>query len=300
MGKQALEGSRLNAFGMDPNDLTIVGLDTKDKQEHPLFDERIYESVSEERVLNVMRFGVLEAILVRKNGERVEVVDGRQRVRWAREANKRLLAHGGTEVKVPCMVKRTDDGDAMGIMIAANENRQDDSPVIRARKAQRYIDLGRSEEDVAITFGIPLTSVKGLLSLLDLDDQVQVLIHERRLSQTAALTLRDLPREQQREKAEEYATLGVTVEEAKRQTKMRKTNGNGHGEDARGVRPSMAVLRKLSESEDFIGGLSSDARDVMLWILGEEGRAKRIKGLVATLRELGFDTDGRKLTKFEK
>ena len=154
------------------------------------------------------------------------------------------------------MVKRTDDGDAMGIMIAANENRQDDSPVIRARKAQRYIDLGRSEEDVAITFGIPLTSVKGLLSLLDLDDQVQVLIHERRLSQTAALTLRDLPREQQREKAEEYATLGVTVEEAKRQTKMRKTNGNGHGEDARGVRPSMAVLRKLSESEDFIGGLS--------------------------------------------
>jgi len=301
MAKQALEGSRLNAFGMDPDDLTIVGLDTKDGREHPLYDERIHLGLTEEWVKNIMCYGVLEPVLVRKNGEQVEVIAGRQRVRGAREANKRLVAAGGEPIKVPCMVKRTSDGDAFGITLAENENRVDDSPIIRARKAQRYLDLGRSEEDVAVTMGLPLPSVKTLLNLLDLDDQVQRLVHDRRLSQTAAMTLRDLPREQQREKAEEYATLGVTVEEAKRQTKMRKSNGNGHATgEVRAARPGTAVLRKLAENEDFLGGLSNDARALLHWVLGEESRAKQVRGLISTLRELGYDTDGvRKLSKFE-
>jgi hypothetical protein len=41
MPKQALDGTRINAFGMEPKDLVIVGFDTDDGPEHPLWDERV-------------------------------------------------------------------------------------------------------------------------------------------------------------------------------------------------------------------------------------------------------------------
>lgn len=110
MAKQALEGKRLNAFAMDASDLTIIGLDTKDGPEHPLYDERIFLPIDEAMVRNIRAFGVIEAINVRKNGPNVEVVDGRQRVRHARIASQRNVEEGLPPILVPCLspIKATD------------------------------------------------------------------------------------------------------------------------------------------------------------------------------------------------
>ena len=86
MAKQAIaDAKRLNAFGVDPDHLCVVGIDTKHKEgEHPLWDERIHRKLHEPFIANLMAVGVLEPILVRKNGETLEVIDGRQRVLSAR------------------------------------------------------------------------------------------------------------------------------------------------------------------------------------------------------------------------
>lgn len=294
MAKQAIEGSRLNAFGVDADDLVIVGYDTKDGPEHPLWDgdrlPSVIASITEEWIRNLTSYGVLEPVLVRKNGERVEVVAGRRRVLGARAASTRLKEAGSPPLLVPCMVKRTSDTDATGMVIAENEGRLNDAPIVRAKKLARLLARGYSETSAAIAMCIPLEEVTRLLPLLDLDDRVQQMLEDRQLGQTVALTLRDLPREEQVAKAEAYVASGVTVEEARRQTKLRKNGANGaNGHEkkeapVRSSRPSTVLLRKLADDKEFMEGLKgADARDLLLWILGEEGRARRIAGLTARL-----------------
>ena len=159
-----------DAYMFDPDDLVLV---TDEKS--PLYDERIHLPVDEALVANIMFApngtpqGVLEPINAMRNTEtgKVEVIDGRQRVKAAREANKRLRKRGLEPVWVPCMLKKTTGHGAMGMLISSNEHRQNDTPLGRAKKMQRYIDLGRDEAEIAVLFGISEASVKNQLSLLD-------------------------------------------------------------------------------------------------------------------------------------
>lgn len=292
MAKQALEGQRLNAFGMDPNVLVIIGYDTKDGPEHALWDERMCPPrLAEEDIRNIKLLGVQEPVLVRKDGERVVVIDGRHRVLWCRAANARLREEGASKDQlhlVPCIVKRGDDAKVMGLMAALNEVAVRDSPIVRARKAQRLLDRNQSEDHVATIFGISVVELRRLLKLLDLDDQVQGLVATRQIASSTALTLLDLPREEQAQKAQEYVQSGVTVEEAKQQTKARK-NGNGgeNGGVHLGKIPSKAVLKKLVADDEFVGGLEVQARALLKWLAtGDENQISRVRGLTAKLEAL--------------
>lgn len=285
MAKTALPGAkRLNAFAMDPDALTIVGLDTEDGPEHPLYDERIKLPLDEGLVRNIRKFGVLEAVLVRKNGHLVEVMAGRQRVRAAREANRRNNEEGMQPIAVPVFVKRPRaDGDALGVMISENENRQDDDPLTRAKKASRMMDFGASEHEVAVSFGISKQAVKNLLALLDLSDKVKTAVEHKKVSFSAAIELRDLPRTKQDEKLKEMIAAGATgVSEAKRQ---RRARANGKSAAPRGRAVDIKTLRKVAGDEAFTSELTPDARAILQWILGDEDAAKRVKGLTALLKE---------------
>lgn len=287
--KTALPGAkRLNAFAMEPEALTIVGLDTKDGPEHPLYDERVHVPLDEGLVRNIRQNGVLEWVLVRKNGHLVEVVAGRQRVRAAREANRRNEKEGLALISVPVSVKRPrGDGDALGVMVSENENRKDDDPLTRAQKMSRLMNFGESEDSVGISFGLTKAQVKNLLALLELSDKVKRAVSQRQVSPTAAVELRDLTHAEQDEKlAEMIATGSVSVEETKRQRKARR---NGEETTPRGKAVGVKVLRKVAADEEFLGTLSADAKDILLWILGDETRAKRIKGLTAVLKGEGAE-----------
>lgn len=289
--KQALPGaSRMNAFAMEPEALTIIGLDTKDGPEHPLYDERVKLPLDEGRIRNVMAYGVIEPVIVRKNGPLVEVIAGRQRVRWAREANKRLSSEGRPTLKVSCMVRREGDQSAIAVMIAENENREDDDPIVRAKKAQRMLNFGNTEDDIATAFGISTQAVRNLLATLDLSTNVQKLVSEGRLAYSTAITLRDLTRQEQETQAAEMAEKGVGVAEAKRLERVRRAAKNGKPapdpeKSARGKSVSVVKLRKVAENEEFMAELEPQARDMLRWILGDDAAAKRIKGLTALLKE---------------
>lgn len=286
MAKQALEGKRLNAFAMDASDLTIIGLDTKDGPEHPLYDERIFLPIDEAMVRNIRAFGVIEAINVRKNGPKVEVVDGRQRVRHARIASERNVAEGLPPILVPCLapIKAT-DVTAMGVMVSANAHRRDDDPMTRAKKASRMMALGATEADVAVSFGVTKAQVKNYLALLDLAPKVQKAVEAEAVPFTAAIQLADLPREEQVAQLDKMIEAGgVTVTEAKRQ---RQARASGADAEPRSKRPGLSTLRKVAEDKDFTDSLSDDARALLEWVVGNESAARRVKGLTAVLKAIG-------------
>jgi ParB family chromosome partitioning protein len=264
--KQALDGTRLNAFGVLPENLTIVGLDTQDGKEHMLYDGRVNLPLDEGLVKNIMVFGVLQAILVRKNGPLIEVVDGRQRVRATREANRRLVEQGAEPHAVPCFVKRGED--LMGVMISTFV-RIDDGPLAKAQKCQRYMDTGKGEADAAIVYGVSTQTVRGWLGLLDLAPEVQRAVQHGKVAATAALELRDLVHKDQIEKLAELLggvkKSGAAVE-LKRQRQARQK-----GDDAvvRSKVVSRDTLRKLAVDDRFIAKAESETQALLLWILGE-------------------------------
>jgi ParB family chromosome partitioning protein len=280
MGKSALDAKRLNAFLMDPDELTVVGLDTDDGPEHPLYDERVHLPLDQGLVDNITSLGVLETVLVRKNGDRVEVVDGRRRVLHAREANKQNKFKGDDRISVPLTIRReTEQSGFLGVIISANRHRHDDNPLLSAKKAGRLINMGKTEDDAARYFGVSRVAIGQWLKLLDLAPKVQRAIEQGKIAASAAATLVDMTHAEQEAKLEELIAAGATsVQEAKRQQQARR-GGKKNGE-SRGKRPSVKLLRQIGETEAFVGDLSSDARALLMWILGGgETQAKRVKGL---------------------
>lgn len=195
----------------DPESLTLI----TDKK-HPLYDERIEWPVQEAMVRSVMIHGVIEPVIVRKNGLKkdgspiVEVVDGRQRVKAALEANKRLKAEGSNPIRVPAVSRSGEDVALMGVMITANEIRRGDEIVVKAKKAQRLIDNGATEEDAADQFGVDVATIKNWLVLGDCCADVIKAISSGELAVDVARKMAKLSREDQKELLEKMRKKGAT------------------------------------------------------------------------------------------
>jgi ParB family transcriptional regulator, chromosome partitioning protein len=162
---------KTDVYFFDPNDLVLV----KGKGEL-LYDARVEDAVSEELVANIMYrpdgktpIGIIEPVIGRRNGEtgKVEVVAGRDRVKAAREANRRFKEQGGPQIRVPVWIRRMDDSSILASLVSENEHRRADSPLNRAKKLQRYLNLGHGEREAAALFGVSESTVRNMLRLLD-------------------------------------------------------------------------------------------------------------------------------------
>jgi ParB family chromosome partitioning protein len=191
---------------VNPNDLTIIGLDTDDRHEHPLFDERVFLSVDENLVKNIIVYGIQQPVLVRKEAGKTFVVDGRQRVRAARKAAGVADAAGEYSIKVPTRDVKADDNRVQGIMISTNELRRDDDVLAKAVKAQRLYDMVGDLDEVAIAFGRSKTTIKNWLLLVEADTRVHAAVKSGKVSVTAAVEVARLKRDEQKDVLESLIT----------------------------------------------------------------------------------------------
>lgn len=198
-----------------PDRLTIVGLDTGDGEEHPLFDTRIHLPVDENLVRNIMVYGVLLPVLVRREAGALLVVDGRQRVRAAREASRRLRESGFVAVSVPIKEQRGADGFVAGVMVSANEIRRNDEALDKAAKAVRLLALTNDIDAVCQAFGRSETTIRNWLSVMEADPVVHTAIRAGELTMTAAVELARFPRAEQGAELEKLLRGRGTVAEVK-------------------------------------------------------------------------------------
>jgi ParB family chromosome partitioning protein len=253
MAKTAVEAPRTNAWLFDPEHLRLV-MDEK----HPLYDPRVHLPTDEAMIRNIMVNGVIEPVIIAKEGQDVVVVDGRQRTKNAIEANKRLTAEGKEPVKVTCIIRRGDDASLFGVLISANENRQDDTPLGKADKLSRYLAMGRTEEQAAIAFGVSTVTIKTWLVMLTLSDKVKQAVDGGVISATAAVKLADLPR------PEQETALNSLIESGGR------TSGRNVEKVKNGNRPSLAKMksRKAVELKLAEEGLHTEFIAALKWVLG--------------------------------
>jgi len=268
MGSQAFDGARGQYFLLNPEDLTLV---TDEK--HYLYSPRVALPINQGMVDSIKAFGVQEAIFVKKDGDKTLVVNGRQRVKNALEANKQLRADGKELVKIKAIVLKGTDAFLSGVMILTDELRQNDRPVAKAEKISRYMAMGRTEEEAAVVLGITPQGVKQLLSLLNCAPQVQHAVADGSLSVTAASQLAKLSRDEQTEKLESLLAEAGTKPEGKRKGKVtvkaaRKAAGAKDGA------PTKSEVRALFES-GMLG--NADSLDALKWVLTGER-----EGVIAT------------------
>jgi len=281
MAKHGKNGKRTDLFMIDPDDLVII-----DDPKHHLYDQRAALALDESMVLNIMAYGVIEPVTVAREGDQTVVVDGRRRVLHAREAKKRQAKAGEITVTVPCAVKRGTPGRLLGISRSANNFRVTDGPMTNALSAQRMLDLGQTEEEVAATFGIESTTLKNIwLKLLDLDASIQRAVEKGEISTTAAARLAQFaPAEQKATMATMRESGEVTI--AKTNAVLRAKKGK-----TTTTAPSKGVMRKLikqaSEPETHANGLDNQFLDGVRFAIGELS-PKKIKGLTAALSECGY------------
>lgn len=269
----------------EPEALKIV----KDEKS-ALFDERINLAIDENHVANVMAVGILEPIIVRKAGETdggdpiVEVVDGRQRVRWAIEANKRLKKAGKEMIRVPAVPRRGDDAELFGVMISTNEVRRMDDAMTRAKKIKRYMEMGRTEDDAAVAFGKSIATVKNLLILLDATAAVQKAVSEGKISIQVAKRLAVLSPEEQGEALAEQLKSGGGSAGLDKAEKRRGKRGK--------VRKRAVKTRaQMKEMREILAGKKTSevaiaCAAILGWALGDDEAIKPYRALLNAAEEV--------------
>jgi len=257
MAKKALDAPRGNYFFCNPDDLIIV---TDEK--HVLYDPRCKLGPAEDLVLNIMYMGmVIDPVTVTKEGDKVLVVNGRRRVMACREANKRLKEQGKEQIAIPTIVRRGEAADLFGVLVTTNEQRLDDTPLARAQKANRLLNMGRSEEQVAAVFGVSAQSVRQWIKLLDLSVPVKKAVEAGQISASAAVQLIELPVAEQTATVKQLVAEGVVTGKRPTARKAARVAGKNGSK----MKSRREVEKRLKEDK-----LPRDYRSALLWVLGTE------------------------------
>ena len=191
------------AEGAGPG-LKMVGLDLLDanrRQPRHRFDDAGLEELSK----SIRRTGILQPVLVTKEGGRFRIVAGERRVRAARLA-------GLSEV--PVIVREgVTDRDHLLLALVENVQRRDLTALEEA-EAYRHLkdDFGLTQEDVAERVGKDRATVANALRLLKLPAAVRAALEEGVLSAGHARALLALPSAADQEQlAKEVVRRGLSV-----------------------------------------------------------------------------------------
>lgn len=290
-GGQALEGQRRPAFNMDPDDLIIVGLDA-DSPRH-LYDPRASLPLDEDFVEDIMAHGIMQNIVVAKIDGKVYVVAGRQRVKAAREANKRLKAIGKDGIMVPTLSPTKGDDDDLALL-ATRENsmRKADDAFAIGERATFLVNQGIEPKNVAKALRISVAQLTGALKLKEASKEVRQAAKDGTLAVSHAIELAALPKDEQAAALTDLASkvaAGQKLSTDLVRTEVRHRNG-----DDKKLTPTRHLLRKLvalkKKDETSFTGVYEDETfwQAIEWVLGDR-QAVSIKGLATLINHVSDD-----------
>ena len=160
---------------------------------------------------------LLQPVLVRRVGQRYQLISGERRLRAAMQA-------GWTEI--PAQVREADDRLVAELAIVENLHRKDLNPIEKALSFKRYLEEhGCSQEDLARRLKIDRSTIANLMRLLELPEAVLDGLRKGEISAGHARAL--LPLGDEAEQIElchriQQEGLSVRAIEAEVQTKIHR------------------------------------------------------------------------------
>lgn len=203
----------------------------------------------EELANSIQKNGLLQPILVRKVGERYQIIAGERR--W--QACKSLDMK-----RVPIRVKEADDDETIVLALIENIQRTDLNPIEEAYGYRRMMERGKmTQSEVAQAVSKGRSTIANALRLLELPEDAQQLLFEEKITAGHARAILSIPSKEGRRKltdklvedsisvreAEAYARLLSGVK--KDSTKAREPQPKSYKTVARTLRDTLGTDVKI-------------------------------------------------------
>jgi ParB family chromosome partitioning protein len=174
---------------------------------NPQQPRRVFEATDLERLADsIRRHGVLQPVVVRREGDRYQLVVGERRWRAAQQAG---LA------ELPAVVADVAPRDRLELALVENVQRRDLNPIELAHAFEALAEGGATQEEIGSRVGLDRSSVANFLRLLELPRELQADVETGRLSMGHAKALLQAPNpERRRQLRDRIVEQGLSVRAA--------------------------------------------------------------------------------------
>lgn len=200
LGSLMGEAQSETGFAAPETEMPLEQIVPNPNQPRTHFNESELEELSE----SIRENGVLQPLLVRKNGSKYEIIAGERRYQASKIA--------GLE-KVPVIVRDVDDQKMLELALIENLQRSDLNPIEEAKGYKRLIKAsGMTQEALSKAVSKSRSAITNSLRLLDLPESVQQMMYEGKLTAGHARAILAVPFEDARIKlAEKVIAEGLSV-----------------------------------------------------------------------------------------
>lgn len=250
MGLGALMSSNdLEGAGNKVHEIDINKINPNKNQPRTTFNDDSLQELAD----SINEIGIIQPLIVKKNGEFYEIIAGERRWRAARIAGLR---------KIPVIVKDYDDLKVLEAALIENVQREDLNPMEEAFTYVRFADeFNLSQEEIAKKVGKSRSAVANSMRLVNLDPRVQIFVKEGKLSNGHGRTLLSIDDgELQFELAEKIIDDGLSVRQTEELVKytienINKPVENEEEKEKTTVNPEVAreCLRISNELKSIFG-----------------------------------------------
>jgi ParB family transcriptional regulator, chromosome partitioning protein len=132
---------------------------------------------------SIIKYGVIQPIVVRKIGEKYEIIAGERRYKASCLAGLK---------KIPAIMNNTDDDTSAEIALLENLQRKNLTVIEEAQSYKKLMNRGFTQDDIAQKLGVSQSSVANRIRLLNLPKEVQDALLYNKISERHARTLLSL------------------------------------------------------------------------------------------------------------
>ncbi len=213
-----------------PGFLPVNEIDPNPDQPRRRFDAGELERLA----ASILRHGVLQPVVVRRAGDRYELILGERRWRASRAA--------GLDA-IPAVITDLAEGDRLEVAIVENVQRSDLNPLELAHGYRALAEAGATQEEIGRKVSQDRSSVANYLRLLELSRDIQEDLEEGRVRMGHAKALLQVPDPAQRGRLRDRIVkdgLSVRATEKLARAAERPGRSDSAAKPAEAVDPSLA------------------------------------------------------------
>lgn len=161
------------------------------------------EDAINELAESIKEHGVIQPIVVRKINDKYEIIAGERRYKASTMAGKSTI---------PAIVTDLNDKESAEIALIENVQREDLTAIEEAVSYKKILDMGYlTQEELSGKLGKKQSTISNKLRLLNLDEEVQEALLEKKISERHARSLLKLNSKDQRKMLNRIITERLTV-----------------------------------------------------------------------------------------
>ncbi|MDD5595981.1 MAG: ParB/RepB/Spo0J family partition protein [Candidatus Omnitrophica bacterium] len=194
----------------------IIYVQSEQIRPNPFQPREDFDNTSiEELAQSIKEKGVIQPLLVRRQGDFYELIAGERRLRACKMLNIK---------EIPIIVREAEDRDSLELALIENVQRESLNPIEEAHAFQHLIDKFQvTQEKISEVLGKSRVTVTNTLRLLKLPHEIQQELKKGRISFGHARALLEIvDANQQRRLAQDIISKGLSVRELESLIKLQR------------------------------------------------------------------------------